>query len=492
MKTLSYQAFRGIEKELSTPLFFGVPLGATLNDILITNFLNGQGNWHWKTRWLNRALMVRHWLYPRRTKNPSPPPPRGRILVAWLDATQRLTDIVLPVLQALKGDPCAVLCGNPGVTPLVPAGMPCIAWDQVWSYAVNDWRTEYRRCRPEWAVRLNSLCRQFDLLAGAFEQLTFELMTASQNVAGCIAFLKAARPAAIVTDFDRNQQWSCLVLAARLLRIPTVTLVHGVMHEAALGYSPVLADKIVCWGEFDREKLLAAGEPPDKILIGGCPRLSRDLSATAAQGRMKLSLDPQKPVVMFATSPEGKRLELAESFCAAVEKLDFLSGVVRLHPSEKLASYRAIIEKHPRVIFFESHVATLDESLAAADMIVVHSSGVGSDALVKRRPSVVLDFEAQPSGYSGDLVERAGCPHARTPDELADILRRILLDEPFRRQLALAAEHFVESFCSVYGGESARLIADIVRQAAKFTETQCTHNESRQTNIPGDKVYGFV
>ncbi len=470
MKTLTHEGFREIEKELSTPLFFGVPLGATLNDTLIINFLNCQGNWHWKTRWLNRARMVRYWLYPRRTVTPSQPLPRGCILVAWLNATQRFTDIVLPVLQELKGEPCTVLCGNPDVAPLVPVGVSCIAWDQVWFYSVKDWRSEYRYCRPEWAARLKSLCRQFEFPAGAFEELAFGLMSASQNVMGCIAFLKAARPAAIVIDYDRNYKWSCLVLAAHLLRIATVTLVHGVMHEDARGYSPVLADKIACWGEFGREKLLAAGEPPEKILISGCPRLSRDLSVAAAQGRMKLSLDPQKPVVMFATSPERQRLELAESFCAAVEELDFCSGVVRLHPSEKRATYGALIEQHPRVRFFENHMATLDEALAAADVVVVHSSGVGSDALVKRRPVVVLDFETKPSGHGGDLVKRAGCPHARTPNELADILRRMFFDEPFRSQLTLAAEHFVESFCRAYGGDSARLIADIARQAARLPE----------------------
>jgi hypothetical protein len=470
MKTRSHQVFREIEKELSTLLFFGVPLGATLNDILANLLLSCQGSWHWKTRWVNRALMVRHWLYPRRTKNPSPFPP-GAILVAWLEGTPRLTGLVLPVLYALKGDLCAVLCGALDVAPLVPAGVSCINWDQVQVYAVQDWRSEYRRCRPEWAAKIKSLCRQLDLPAGAFEKLLFALMIASQHVTGCIAFLKKTRPAAIVTDFDRNNKWSCLVLAARLLGIPTVTLVHGVMYEDALFFSPVLADTIVCWGEFDRKKLLAAGEPLEKAVIGGCPRLSRDLSATTDQGRRKLSLDPKKPVVMYATAPELQRLELTELFCRAVEELDFVSGVVRLHPAEQLATYGAILQRHPRVNFFENSAATLDEAFASADVVVVHSSGVGSDALVKRRPAVVLDFDASPAaGPGGDLIRHAGCPHARTAGELAAIVRRILLDEPFRRQLALAAEQFVERFCSAYGEESARLTAAIVRQAAKPPE----------------------
>lgn len=463
----SHQAFREIERELSSPLFFGLPLGATLNDALAIIFLSGQGSRLGKIRWLNKLRIARHWLYPHRTKNPAHPLPCGSILVAWLDGARRVTDLVLPVVQALKGDPCAVLCGNPSVAPSVPAGMPCIAWEQVQSYAVQDWRAEYRRCRPAWAARLKSLCRKFQLSSGAFEQLLFSLMIASQNVTGCIEFLKASRPAVIVTDFDRNKQWSCLVLAARLLGIPTVTLVHGVMHDDALIFSPVLADTIICWGEFDRKKLLAAGEPPEKVVIGGCPRLSRDLSATTAEGRMKLRLDPQKPVIMFATNFMRQRLDLAEMFCSAVEKLDFVSAVVRLHPAENPADYAAVMQRYPRVRFFENAAATLDESLAAADVVAISGSGMGSDALVKGRRVIVLDFDEQPAGPGGNLIEHAGCPHARTADELSDIVRRVLQDERFGRQLTLAAESFVAGFCSAYAETAAGLIADIVRQAAK-------------------------
>ena len=53
-----------------------------------------------------------------------------------------------------------------------------------------------------------------------------------------------------------------------------MTLVHGGIDKEATWFSPVLADKIICWGKLDRNKLIAAGERSEKILIGGCPRFS--------------------------------------------------------------------------------------------------------------------------------------------------------------------------------------------------------------------------
>jgi hypothetical protein len=462
--------FREIEKELSSPPFFAIPLGATLNDCLIIEFLNGEGGGRWATRWMSRARKARHWLYPRRAPEATLPHLNGRIWVTWLRATPHLSEIVSPVLQAIGGDRCVVLQGNPGVASSIPPGVPSIRWEQMMTYDVRAWRAEYKRCWLEWKRVLRKLCRRFDFPSGAFELLSLNLMIASQRVAGCLDFLKRHRPSAIVTEYDRNHLWSCLVLAARQLRIPTVTLVHGVMHHNAVGYSPVLADKIVCWGELGRAKLLAAGEPPEKVLVGGCPRLSRDLSATAAQVRAKLALDPLLPVVVFAATPERKFLELAESFCTAVESLDCLTGVVRLHPSEKLATYAAVVRRHPRVRFFQSHSATLDESLAAADVVVVHSSGVGSDAMVKRRLTVVFNEDAEPSGHDQDLIEQAGCPHARTPEELAQVLRRLLSDKNLREQHTRTAEQYVSRFCGAFGQESARLTASIVRQVAETSD----------------------
>ncbi len=38
-------ALRELEAALSNPLFFGIPLGATLNDCFVTAFVDGLGDW---------------------------------------------------------------------------------------------------------------------------------------------------------------------------------------------------------------------------------------------------------------------------------------------------------------------------------------------------------------------------------------------------------------------------------------------------------------
>ena len=101
------------------------------------------------------------------------------------------------------------------------------------------------------------------------------------------------------------------------------------------------------------------------------------------------------------------------------------------------------------MIFLDNSQFSLDESLAAAGVVVVQSSGLGSDALVKRRLAVVVEIPGAPLGHGKDLVEQAGCPRVASVAELAAALRCLLFDEAARPGQFAAAERFVEDFCGV-------------------------------------------
>jgi hypothetical protein len=463
-------AFREMEAALSNPLFFGIPLGATLNDCFVTAFVDGLGDWRRGRKWLRRLLYHRHRIVPKIHRGTGTTFAPGRVLVTWSIPSHRYDRLLLPVLERLEEGECVVLHGHDGVAQSVPAGIPHIPYREVMAFDARAWRREYDRCWQAWRRTIKEACARYAFPDGAFELLSLELMVASQRVLGCLEFLEAHRPSVILTEYDRNALWSCLVLAARKLGIPSLTLVHGVIERDAFGFSPVLADQILCWGELDRAKLIDAGETPSRVAVAGCPRLTRDLPSPSMEGRRRLGLDHDGPVAMLATSPESTRFELADTFCRAIEQLPGISGVVRLHPSEHLSSYQTLIARHPTVSFVENGRVSNDEALAAADVIVVRASGFGSDALVKRKPVVVLSPDQEPTGHDLELIELAGCPHAHDADELAVVLGRMTHDPAFRAEREIAAEAFVTQFCAAFGNESADITAAAVRAAAERRE----------------------
>jgi hypothetical protein len=462
--------FRDICAELAQLRYRGIAIGHTLNDCLLVHLYWGHGDWRSSTRWLHQAGMARHALHPRHGDGGAAARVRGRTLLTWQQSTPRLNQLLLPVLEEIGAELAAVVMGTPGAVPGLTASVPVVASEQAADYSPRTWRAEYGRCRAEWDSRVRDVCRTYDLPRGAFEVVSLNLMVSSQRIEGFLRFLEESAPPVVLTEYDRNHLWSCLILAADRLGIPTVTLVHGVVGPEAIGFSPALAGRVVCWGDADRQKFLAAGEPAGKVVVGGCPRITRELALAAADAKARLGIEAGLPLALLATSPDRGYLQLAEAFCRGVEAMPEITGVVRLHPAESMAAYAEVAARHRGVKFMRNREATLEESLAAADVIVVRGSGMGGDALVKRRPVVVLDpLRApglEPIGHDWDLIHKAGCPSAHTSEELTVALRRLIGDETFRREKAEEAERYVVDFCGAFGRDSARLIAGRVREAA--------------------------
>ena len=82
-----------------------------------------------------------------------------------------------------------------------------------------------------------------------------------------------------------------LVLAARLTaKIPTFGVLHGVLAPLPVTFRYGLADYQFCWGELDRQNFRQTGEDLDRLIIAGCPRLTRDVSPDAPAIRRRLGL----------------------------------------------------------------------------------------------------------------------------------------------------------------------------------------------------------
>jgi hypothetical protein len=455
-----------IEKELSLP-FRGVPLGPTLSQACYIHLYTAHGRWGIAARLRQRARMFKYWQRPFSGRAAMPRLRERSIVMTCMSDHVRLTGLMYPVLQELGPERCTVLCAASHMLANVPRRAQSLDWEQAMHFDVPAWRAEYLKCRTMWHRRLRELCRKYRAPRGVYEWLVFQMLIASQYVAGSLEFLRAVRPSMIVTDYDRSSMWSCLVLSARLLEIPTFTQVHGVVNERAIGYVPFLADKVFCWGEMQRQQFIAEGETPEKLLVTGCPRLSRDLATTQAEARAKLGLAPRRPVLMLGTTTlsDDQRRTIAELFCTAAETLTDVSAVVRLHPVEQLDTYAPVAKRHSSVRFFKNSDATLDEALAAADIVVVPNTGFGSDALLKRRLAVVLNPPNFALGHGSDLIKRARCPAATNAKELVSIIRRLLTSEPERKRRFAAAERYVKDFCAFFGRDAARRIADIVRKS---------------------------
>lgn len=456
---------RSIEENLSEPKYYGVPIGATLNDHLITCLYNKKQTFNMRNRLVMRALMIYHAMLfhlPRR----KPILPTGRpVLATCISARKSIIDLMVPVFKKLGKEKCVIVRSGPPLSGELKSFIQ-IDGNDLLQRSHGRWLKEYMKCYPRWNRSLVYVCEKFGLPKGTRELLALRIMINTQNIARFIDVLSYLRPSIVVTEYDRNALWSCLVLAAKSVGIPTTTLVHGVMNERAIGYCPVIADSILCWGDLQKETLISEGVDPEIILNAGCPRLTRELSLTGPDARKLMGLNPDIPCVMLGTSP-GKPQEIRELvdiFCNGCGRSEEWSAFVRLHPSERMSDYRELSEKHHKIVFFENKAFSLEVSLAASDVVVVKDSGVGSDALVKRKPTIVLSPQDDPKGHGADLVEKAGCPLARSEDDLRRFVSSIIFNKRSREMNKGNTEKYVERLCSGFGEDSVAKIVSIVNK----------------------------
>jgi hypothetical protein len=122
--------------------------------------------------------------------------------------------------------------------------------------------------------------------------------------------------------------------------------------------------------------MISFGVEPERLVITGC-RAERMLSANGAEVRSRLGL-PQDNGVMLATNniPRANWRATGLHFWEALHDSDTYTGVVRLHPLNGLVITKGSIALRVAP-FLRSHEWSLEESLAACDLVVSHNSGCG-------------------------------------------------------------------------------------------------------------------
>lgn len=463
--TLTPEVLLAIEEALNYPLFFGIPAGPTINEALIVALYNAKRVWNWRAKVID-YLRYRY----RRFHQPSFGSKdlsyyKNRMIFTWLFDRSDLKALVLPLVEAYDFNQTVIVGPLTSMQTQLSNQTEFVLWDEFPKIDMKDWRREFDRCVPTWRHRLNEVLEKHSVPTYIAEFALTSLQIGTQRIMSANQFLNVVSPSIIVTEYDRNGHSSCLVLAARQRGIPAITMLHGALTPyPSYGYTPILSNYVCCWGELHKHNLMEHGVNQEQLIVTGCQSISRTIEAKNDSARLKIGLALDKPVVLLATSPIKleDRKNYAVVFCTAMSRLPEITAIVRLHPAENITEYQDIINKFPNIKFLSNIAMSLDEALAATDIVVIHESSFGIDALLRGKLVVILDVLTTPLRIGKELIEIAGCPSIKDPDELELVVLKIFTKENFRNELHAKAEQYSEQYCNSYGQDAVNNVCRLI------------------------------
>jgi len=464
-----------LEFALSDLEFDGIPVSPALTDLLGSTIYRGQP--------LGRRRLVRELLLGLRLRYrgvdhgagaegaKAPTSMRDRFVVSLFGSRPYHRDWVPHLVELLPFGRTWVISNDVRLRSIVAPISIVTGWRGLPQSSIRKWHSMYEGCSAMWKRTLSKLPREVGISSRFAARIERELLVASQRIHRYGAFLDRGRPSAILVEHDRDSRSACLVLAARSRGIPTLTMVHGVVN-APFGFTPVLADRVLCWGELQVGQFMRFGVSRDRIQIVGFERLTDGSAGDRKEARVQLGISREEDVALLATNPiePSQRLRFAEAFCQAVSKVPGFRGVIRIHPSERLNDYDPLRSRYPGVLWTSNTDFSLEDALVLADVVIVHSSGFGNEALAKGRICVVFDVLEYPLGNGKVLIRDGGMPRADSEGSLAEILSRIRRDDSFRRVLKRKGSMFSRRMFAAVGAEAHQNIAGAMCEAASIPQ----------------------
>lgn len=465
-----------LESDLNKISFNGIPLGATLVNYLLIVFLIGQSNSGKLTilkEWA-RSIYINyigiHFVRKKRRTLPDGLK-RGLPLLTFISERSHLFKINYNIWQYGSKDQFNCLLKSNGFSKLFSELPNATYFDELPFDSLSSWRKRFKQIKKPLSKILEKFVQENQLPIVFKYVMMNELTAQTQRIVAFEMLLEQLKPSYILTEYDRNDLCSGLMLVAKKLNIPTFSHMHGVVNHR-FGYLPLLADFLFCWGDRQKELLLNKGANPDQLIVSGATQLSNNtIELDRKEILNKLNIAYDQRVAVLATNPinDKDRISLVSIFCQAIDQLPLIKGIVRLHPSEDIMFYQKYIDLHPDIVFDKNEVLNFEESLALADLVCIFNSAYGLDALVKNIPVMIINLNSKGLGQAADLIDNGAFPFANNTEELKTLLQFFFSNKESQHKTIEHQNIYAKSYCSAFGEVAANNILNQIHSKVSST-----------------------
>lgn len=279
--------------------------------------------------------------------------------------------------------------------------------------------------------------------------------------------IKNAGASALVTEHDRSEASVPIVLGAKAVGIPTLTLQHG-MTVTAFTFIPPVADIFLAWGKLTAKMLLDAGIKSGRIAIVGNPALGVASQDCVQMPQAVNEEGVRSNRVVIATNhgpPEDERRIFVHTIVESLQDIDGLEIWVRPHPSENMSFYEDTLRAF-RNIHYEK--ATREPEVVRAgsqEITICHESAYGLDAMSHGSIVIVADILTTPLKDVRWWLTEGDLCSVKSGSKLHMTIVKILTDCEFASDLRQRQARFLNMVHCAVGLAAGKNLAHVVAEA---------------------------
>ncbi len=265
-----------------------------------------------------------------------------------------------------------------------------------------------------------------------------------------------------------GQAWALKALGAKWMR--------------PWAYGGGITNLVAVFGEADREKQIALGVSPSKLVVTGQSSLDTLFASRGAPDTIRrtllaqLSLPEKKNVIICAVPQylEHGMLKAREHWRLTKQMLESLARtganvLLSLHPRSRRGDYQSLAEHFGAVIV----ARPLIEILPAAHLFVATHSSTVRWAVLLRTPVIILDDFGVGNGA---ICEGGGVQFLKDRTELALLARNLLEDTSLRASIKVELARQAQGLDPFDGENTARVIRLLKSQSRLNSNSSQTIN----------------
>ncbi|MBI4061664.1 MAG: hypothetical protein HY403_09565 [Elusimicrobia bacterium] len=348
------------------------------------------------------------------------------------------------------------------------------AWSPAQREALSELRRDWKQAQEKAAYREKFTFQDVDLWPAFRARLNARFETQLEPLAWACSRLerhwREDPPALVLLPADATPLQGLLVSLARRHDVPSVLVSHGLPMDYYHPLSDTTSSHLVVWGpEQKKLHLLHNTEAKQEVIVCGNPYFDKyaSLRGGKAPSEMKKILVLSCGLDEFSMlscrlDPERYITTLIPILLKAPE----LDVTVKLHPSESLDYYRALLAPYAgrlRIVQDSSIAA----HLAQADLVIGSMTTVLMEAMLLDKPILCVNLTRKL--YPSPFNEEWGLPPIKSAAEFESALERMRRDPgDFRRAAVKSYPRILERFAGpTDGSANARLLAELVRLSAR-------------------------